>query len=367
MRRLALSLALLALLPLTARAEIGDLGSVLEPIRQETGVPCLAAAVTSATELIALGATGTRLWGQEVAATGDDKFHLGSCTKAMTADLIGMLVEEGRLAWSTPIIDVFPDLAENADPAWSGVTINHLLAMRGGIVGNLPEGLDAAVLGLPRRECRLGVLRAALVKPPAKPVGAEYEYSNLSFVILGCAIERLWDGDWEDLVRTRLFEPLGMETAGIGPTGVDDRTDQPWPHRTENGLPVPVPPGPWRDNHDWLAPAGKVHASLADWARFARMHLRGLAGEDGLLRAETIRHLHEAPFGGPYGGGWLREEQGEGASPVWSHAGSNTMNFALICLIPDADRALLCATNVGEELGLPACQKALLALCDKGD
>ena len=56
-----------------------------------------------------------------------DQVHIGSCTKAMTATLIGMLVESGLLTWSTTIRDVFPELASRLHPDFQKVTLSQLL------------------------------------------------------------------------------------------------------------------------------------------------------------------------------------------------------------------------------------------------
>ncbi len=70
---------------------------------------------------------GTRRAGLNIPVTINDRFHLGSDTKAMTALLAAMLVEEGKLHWDTPVKEVFPELAEKMDPGLRGVTLEQLL------------------------------------------------------------------------------------------------------------------------------------------------------------------------------------------------------------------------------------------------
>ena len=72
-----------------------DVAAELEPIRQEYDFPALAAAVILDGELHALGVVGVRHYGREVPTRPNDPFHLGSCTKAMTASLVCLLVDEG--------------------------------------------------------------------------------------------------------------------------------------------------------------------------------------------------------------------------------------------------------------------------------
>jgi CubicO group peptidase (beta-lactamase class C family) len=112
------------------QSEVEDL---LEPIRQTHDLPALAAGVVVDGRPTVQGAVGYRKYGSDVRVTADDRFHIGSCTKALTAVLIGMLVEEGRLSWNTTLKKAFPDLAASMHPVLQGVTLELLLAHRGGL------------------------------------------------------------------------------------------------------------------------------------------------------------------------------------------------------------------------------------------
>src|SRR5437899_4041090 len=93
----------------------------------------MAAAVLRGGRIIAQGATGVRKRGTAERITPDDRFHLGSCTKAMTATLVAMLVEEGRLNWTTTLGELFADTVKPMHPAWEKVTLRQVLAHRAGL------------------------------------------------------------------------------------------------------------------------------------------------------------------------------------------------------------------------------------------
>src|SRR5690606_26229835 len=97
------------LLPAASWAQEASLNSYVEAVRTEYGLPALAAAVVKEGKVIAAAATGTRVYGQDIPVTIDDRFHLGSNTKSMTATLAGMLVEEGKLSWDSNVGDVLGD------------------------------------------------------------------------------------------------------------------------------------------------------------------------------------------------------------------------------------------------------------------
>ena len=85
-RLIVASIVLNFLLAQSANAQT-QLDDVLKPIRAKYGLPALAAAVVKDGSIIAIGAVGTRVLGTEIPVAVDDRFHIGSDTKAMTATL----------------------------------------------------------------------------------------------------------------------------------------------------------------------------------------------------------------------------------------------------------------------------------------
>lgn len=326
------------------------LADVLEPIRARHKLPALAAAVLLKGHVAALDAVGVRKAGSDVAVTRDDQFHIGSCTKAMTATLVGLLVEQGKLGWETTLAEALPDLAEAMHADFRPVTIRQLLCHRGGLHPNLPEGKSwgDAVQGKTPREQRAHFARAHLTQPPAYRPGTKYQYSNAGYGIVGAAVERLTDTPFETLMRTMLFEPLGMASAGFGAMGTPGKLDQPLQHRVDPlGLVQAIEPGPGSDNPDPLGPGGKVHCSMADWAKFVAEHLPTSLRVPRLLKPETLAALHAPPEGGAYALGWNVTERAWGGGRVLMHAGSNLKNYAVVWLAPLRDFAVLVATNQG--------------------
>src|SRR5262245_25519791 len=105
-----------------------DVSEVLRPLLEESRVPAMAVMVTRGREVVAQGVWGVRKAGDETKATLEDRWHLGSCTKALTATMLAVLVEEGRLAWDTTLGAVFPEVEKHEK--WNGVTLEQLLAHR---------------------------------------------------------------------------------------------------------------------------------------------------------------------------------------------------------------------------------------------
>ena len=133
-RCILLSVLVCAALPLgsgPARAQ-ASLDAVLRPLLAAYGLPALAAAVAKKGEIVAAGAVGTRQAGADIPVTVNDRFHIGSDTKAMTALLAAMLVEQGKLRWKSTTAEVFPEFVAGMDPGFATVTLEQLLSHSGG-------------------------------------------------------------------------------------------------------------------------------------------------------------------------------------------------------------------------------------------
>ena len=347
--------------------EVGpaDLGSVLTPIRDKHDLPALAAAVIRDGRLAALGAIGVRKAESGVAVTAADQFHLGSCSKAMTATLIGLLVQQGKLDWDTRLDQVYPELSGEMHADYRGVTVRHLLSHRAGLPATVPEGtslLQLHLLSGSIRAQREAYVRMLLRGAPLARPGEKYLYSNAGYAIAGAMAERVTDRSWEELMRETLFRPLEITSAGFGSMGTPGNIDQPWQHVASADGPKPVPPGRLSDNPPVLGPAGRVHCALADWCRFVVEHLRAVRGEANLLEPETAKVLHTPAFAGDYAGGWLVAKRQWAKGRVLTHAGSNTMNYAVVWMAPRRDAAVLVATNQGGDAARKACDETATAL-----
>lgn len=332
---------------LAAQAPQEDLAELLEPIRAAHGVPALGAAVITDGRLTALGVTGVRRQGHDEKVTIGDLWHLGSCTKAMTATLLARQVDAGTLQWSTTVAAALPDLSARFDETARGITLQHLLTHRAGLPGGPPQPLWRELFRYEgtTREARLDVAAAMLALAPEAPLGERFLYSNASYMIAGAITERAADASWEDVMRRELFEPLGMSSAGFGPPGSKDATSQPWGHRRGSKGPTPI----FGDNPPALGPAGTVHCTLADWAKFVALHLG--VGSDGaapLVTAARLRELHTPPAGADYALGWAITERPWAKGPILTHSGSNTMWYCVAWLAPEAKFAVLVTCNQGE-------------------
>jgi CubicO group peptidase (beta-lactamase class C family) len=326
-----------------AVADDPKLEQLLESIVTKYGLPALAGGMVNVSGLQRAGVAGVRKAGARTQATLADLWHLGSDTKAMTASLVGMLVEEGKLQWEAPLAVVFPKVSALQKADLGKVTVSQLLHHTAGLPANLKwADLQAKARRVAdQREAALEeAIRTRLITAP----GSTYLYSNTGYVLAGLVVENLTGKSWEDVMQQRLFTPLGMRSAGFGGIGKPGKEDQPWPH-LENGTPLPQN-GPAVDNPPVMGPAGTVHATLEDWAKFIADHLRGARGEKALLKPATYEMLHK-PGLNDYAMGWLAVSRPWAGGVALTHSGDNTMNHCVTWLAPQKGFAAIVCINRG--------------------
>ena len=318
------------------------LASRLEALRTEANLPAVAGATFSSSSVSDVTAIGRRKEGDETPVAAGDLWHIGSITKSFTSLLIARHVERGEMAWTTT-------LGELAGPPRAGkfasVTLSQLLSHRAGLPANVSPAMMPAVMeGAPTVEVqRQRILDAALAGDPAATAGTAFAYSNLGYIIAGALIEAKTKKSWDELVREEVLAPLKLTSAGMGAPGVRDVVSQPRGHRrAADGTLTPLEPGPLSDNPPYLGPAGRLHMTMGDLARWGQAHLRGERGLDGIVRAETFKRLHQ-PESGAYAMGWVSRPTATGRV-IW-HNGSNTMWYAIVAFDAAADRGVVIATN----------------------
>lgn len=358
--------------PSAPSAAAVDVAAILEPIRAKHGLPAMGGAIVRGGEVVAVGVGGVRKAGDPTPVTEDDLWHIGSCTKSMTATLCGILVEQGKLRWDSTLAEVFPGEAATMHEAFRGVTLEQLLTNRGGVPTDLSAGGLWSQLWAfqgPPRDARRLLLRSVTSRAPAAKPGTKYIYSNGGFSIAGHMAETVMDRPYEELIQELVFGPLGMTTVGWGAPGAgpgkQTSITQPWGHTAAG---EPIEPGIRGDNPTGIAPAGRAHLTLRDWGKYVALHVGGekeapVDGLPRLLKPETMKRLHTPPEGarGPgsdYAMGWGRATRPWGGGHVLTHNGSNTMWFAVTWLAPERDFAVLVTCNQGGDTAAKACDEA---------
>jgi CubicO group peptidase (beta-lactamase class C family) len=270
-------------------------------------VPGVAVAVVRNGEALAAKGYGFANLEHRVPVTAETLFQSGSVGKQFTAALVMALVEDGLLALDEEVSKYLP----GAPPAWRELRVRHLLTHTSGIPDYTRKDLDY------RRDYGEEELaKVAYALPLAFAPGTRFGYSNTGYLLLGILVREVSGRFYGDLLRERIFAPLGMTTARI----ISEAEIVP-----NRAAGYRLVDGEIR-NQEWVAPAlnttadGSLYLSALDlvaWERGLRERkiLRPVSWEQvftpvALASGRTY----------PYGFGW---EVGEVAGePLYQHGGA---------------------------------------------
>lgn len=342
------------------QASVDDLSSILAPIVVKRRVPGLAAVVLRGETIVAQGVAGVRRAGRGDPLSLDDQFQICSATKAMTATLAAKAVEEGRLSWASSVGDVLAPSVAGIRPEWNTATLAELLEHRSGVPSD-----TAKIWTLIRAEFfvrgnastkRSVVVRNVLAHRPIYPPGTGYVYSTLDYLVVDAMLEKVYQRSWEELMRERLWAPLGIVGAGFG-TPQERDADVAFGHL---GVLFPgkvVKPGGLWSRLTMPAGFNLARMSITDWAKFIGMHLRGDPDNPHcrpeILKAESFAILHSVSPKKFYEAGWFRagfpwqEPVARGSDEIITSQGDNFAWHVEAWLVPTADTAVLIACNEG--------------------
>ncbi|WP_306250846.1 serine hydrolase [Parvularcula sp. IMCC14364] len=322
-----------------------QLDAGLSGARDAEGLVGAGAIIVRNGTVVALSVDGVRRNGKPDLIEQNDKWHLGSVTKSMTGVLIGLLVDEGKVSFSQTLPQLLPDLANEMDAGWQRVTLHHLMTHTAGMPGNFPL---SAKLKWPEthEEARLErrkVFAAMLAKAPATPPGEKFQYSNAGISLAGHIAESVTDIPYETLMLEKVFQPLGLESAGFGaPDG-----DNPWSHASRFFIKMAMNPADGADNTPLMSPAGRAHMSLQDLAIYGQLHLDGYQGRSDFLMQDTWDILHTPVLDEYAHGIGIMERKWAGGTLIW-HNGTNTMWYALLLVFPEAETVMAFTSNDGK-------------------
>ena len=349
----AVTLALVLLLVPWALAQQAALAGFDESVAkavQGWRVPGLAVAVVKDGEVVFSKGYGVRELGKPAVVDAHTLFAVGSTTKAMTAALIGMLVDEKKLSWDDPVAKHLPWFQLSDPYLTREITVRDLLTHRAGL-GNA-DYLWYGQATEPRE-----ILRRVRLLPPAYSLRSSFIYQNVMYAAAGAVIEAVTNQTWRDVIRTRLFEPLGMSETIATAATLAQQPNVAMPHdfiqeklRTIENASV-----------DGVAPAGSVWSSVHDMAKWTALLLNsGKVGDRVLLKPETVEELFKpqtlvtkdgfyptarltTPKWTTYGLGWFQQDYRGRALDF--HTGSIDGMVAIHGLLRDSRLGVLVLAN----------------------
>ncbi|HEX9915756.1 MAG TPA: serine hydrolase domain-containing protein, partial [Candidatus Bathyarchaeia archaeon] len=268
-------------------------------------------------------------------------FQIGSITKTFVGTLTMMMTEEGKIELDAPIRTYLPEFKVKDPEATEKATVRHLLTHTSGWVGDwfppdLGQGADAVAR----------YVETMSDTPQLTPLGKVLSYNNAGFNVAGRILEAVTGKVFSDLIKERLFEPLGMSHTYLLPWELMVHRFAAG-HVAKDGAPRPAQP--WSIGRA-SGPAGGIMTCVRDMLNYGRFQLGdGAYKGKRLLGAESLKTLHTqqvrfAPHNGVAHTLWVDDRR---ASRTLSHSGGTVGQISMLTLVPDHDFAMLVVTNSG--------------------
>lgn len=246
-------------------------------------VPGASVVVVHEGNIVFLKGFGVRVEGRPEPVDEHTLFMLASVSKTFTAGLIGTLVDEGKVDWDDPVIDHLPQMQLHDEYATRHVTPRDFLAHRSGLPAFTGDLLEKQ--GYDRAE----ILRRLRYLKPACSFREQAGYSNPGFLIAGLMAAEIGGSSWDDLMKARLLEPLGMANSGTAQSDWKTTENYAAAHIVSGGGLTTVE---W-ENHDAMGPAGSITSTAADLAPWLLVHLEeGRLNGRPFFSPETVREMH---------------------------------------------------------------------------
>lgn len=311
---------------------------------------------------------GTTELGTDSLPTADTHFRIASNTKTMTAALIMLLAEEGKVGLGDPVSKYVADV-----PNGDKITVAELLEMRSGLYNYTaaPELSESMDRDPAKARTPAELLAIAFKRPPNFQPGAEYEYNNTNYVLLGLIIEKAAGKPLAEVMKERLFEPLGMRQTYL-PTSADTTIPEPYAHGYGYGSvatvltdDAPYPPelvaaaraGTLKPkdfsgvNHSFAWAAGGVISTASDMAVWIRALVSGkvLAAEYQSKWSGSFKPQDpDKPDGQQYGYGIVRLSWGP--NTIYFHGGETVGYNSKISYDPGNRTTLIIWTTLSVSL-----------------
>jgi CubicO group peptidase (beta-lactamase class C family) len=330
-----------------APATLNGLDGFVEQVMKDWKVPGLAVAIVKEGKVVYAKGFGYRDVKRELKVTPDTLFAIGSCSKAFTATALALLVEEGKLDWDKPVIDYLPDFR-----LYDAYATAHLR----------PRDLVTHQSGLPRHDLvwygsplsRKEIFDRLRYLEPSRPLHAKYQYNNLMFMSAGVLIERISGNTWEEFVRRRILDPLGMKTSNFSVKDSQKTSDFSLPYQEQKDEVKEIP---FR-NIDAVGPAGSINSSVNEMTRWLLLQLskgkfevRQIVSEKALAETHTPQIVaggdlkYDESFYASYAMGWgVTSYRGH---PSLSHGGGIDGFTSAVRFLPKDQLGVVVLTNSG--------------------
>jgi CubicO group peptidase (beta-lactamase class C family) len=333
-----------------ATSALAGFDEFVQSAMKSWGVPGLAMAIVKDGKVVMAKGYGLRNVQANLPVTADTLFAIGSSTKAFTTMAMGILVQEGKLAWDEPVNKYLPKFALNDKVAGERMTPRDLVTHRSGLPRHDLVWYNAK-LSRPELVARLPYLE------PNEDFREKFQYQNLMFLTAGHLAAEVAGTPWEEVIRSRILDPIGMKNSNFAVSDSQKSRDFATPYTLKDKTAVDIP---FRVI-DTIGPAGSINSSVNDMSKWLLLNLGGgMIGGKRIVAARQVQDMHRPQmviqafpglFEDPeiqqpaYGLGWFIESY-RGKKRV-HHGGAIDGFITQVSMIPEEGLGVVVLTNLG--------------------
>lgn len=290
--------------------------------------------------------------------TPNSVFYCASISKAFTACAVGLLVDEGKLAWNDPVRKHMPEFATPLPYITEQFLVKDLLCHRSGWIT-----FDGDLLWYGTNYDQRQILARHAQEPMTLPFRDEFGYSNLMFIAAAQLIERVSGITWDQFITTRIFGPLGMDRSRVETADLAGMSDVALPHVRKGQDPnSPQKSMPYQALQGADGACG-VLSTVNDLAKWDAMWANeGQVNGKPFLSSDSyyyITDVHLAMGGEGAGLGWFIEQNH--GNEVITHSGGMPGFILNHAVVPEKDLAVIALGN-GESYSVFAITNKILDL-----
>lgn len=324
--------------------------SVINVVMRDWKIPGMAVAFIKDGKVIHQKGFGTKSPEAFLPVDENTVFQIGSVSKSFTAALVAMLVDEGKLKWNDKVIDHLPDFKMYDSLAAKSLLVRDVMTHRSGL--REQAGTYIPNLGYDRND----IYRLFQYIKPATELRSAYAYNNITFVIAAKLIEKYTGKSWEQNVRERIFEPLGMNHSSVNEEGFEASANKSMSCEFDYDGGIN---NKWLYGSDralyWLTvvgPAGSINSTAADLVKWSAFHLnKGKVGDSTIISENSMKYLHtgqlitsmDSARITAYGQCWFIEQTNR--YRLYFHTGT-TWGFTTLCaFVPEINLGMVILAN----------------------
>ncbi len=318
---------------------------------EKWNTPAVAIAIVQGEEIVYEKGFGVLEEGKSEKTNEFTNFAIASNSKAFTSAALAILVDEGRISWDDKVIEHIPWFQLYDPFVTNQMTIRDLLCHRTGL-----KTFSGDLIWYASDHSREEIIRQARYLEPTYGFREHFGYSNIMYLTAGQIVEYVTDTTWDDFLKYRFFEPLGMSRTNTSIIDNKKLENVSTPHAYVEGENIPIPYVNW----DNIAPAGSINSNVHDVAQWLILQLNkgeykgqrifSVEASDEMWKAHTVqeisnfsKNIYPSTHLKAYGLGWgLYDYKGY---LVVTHNGGYDGMISQTVLIPELNYGFVVLTN----------------------